>query len=103
MFSLRHRLILSLLLLLIFLFVTPVVQAMPADITGHWVEDSVKSLIDQGILNGYPDGSFRPDQSITRAELAKTLAIAYEFKACRSPKVNSPIRKGTGRKIILKL
>ena len=72
MFSLRHRLILSLLLLLIFLFVTPVVQAAPADIAGHWVEDSVKSLIDQGILNGYPDGSFRPDQSITRAELQNT-------------------------------
>ena len=81
MFSLRHRLILSLLLLLIFLFVTPVVQAAPADIAGHWVEDSVKSLIDQGILNGYPDGSFRPDQSITRAELAKTLATAYELIA----------------------
>ena len=80
MISLRHRLILSLLLVLVFLFVTPVVQAMPADIAGHWVEDSVKSLIDQGILNGYPDGSFRPDQSISRAELAKTLATAYELK-----------------------
>ena len=78
MFSLRHRLILSLLLLLIFLFVTPVVQAAPADIAGHWVEDSVKSLIDQGILNGYPDGSFRP---VTKS--------------------NSPIRKGTGLRILL--
>lgn len=86
MFSLRHRLILSLLLLLIFLFVTPVVQAAPADIAGHWVEDSVKSLIEQGILNGYPDGSFRPDQSITRAELAKTLATAYELTAASRQK-----------------
>lgn len=79
MFSLRHRLILPLLLLLIFLFVTPVVHAVPTDVTGHWVEDSVNELIDQGILHGYPDGSFRPDQSITRAELAKTLAVAYGF------------------------
>lgn len=85
MFSLRHRFILSLLFLLIFLFVTPVVQAVPSDVVGHWVEDSVKSLIEQGILNGYPDGSFRPDQSITRAELAKTLATAYEF-ATAAPK-----------------
>ncbi|MBA2133858.1 S-layer homology domain-containing protein [Capillibacterium thermochitinicola] len=81
MFSLRHRLILSLLLLLTFLLVTPVVQAVPADVAGHWVEDSVKNLIAQGILHGYPDGTFRPDQSITRAELAKTLAVAYGLNA----------------------
>ncbi|HHW11653.1 MAG TPA: S-layer homology domain-containing protein [Firmicutes bacterium] len=81
MFSLRHRLILSLLLLLTFLLVSPVVQAVPADVAGHWVEDSVKNLIAQGILHGYPDGTFRPDQSITRAELAKTLAVAYGLNA----------------------
>lgn len=77
MFSLRHRLILYLFLIVIFLFLTPVVQAIPTDLKGHWAEESVKSLIDKEILNGYPDGSFRPDQSITRAELAKTLATAY--------------------------
>ncbi|HHT49431.1 MAG TPA: S-layer homology domain-containing protein [Firmicutes bacterium] len=78
--SLNYRFILYSLLLLIFLFVTPVVQGMPADIKGHWAEESVKSLIEEEILNGYPDGSFRPDQSITRAELAKTLAVAYGLK-----------------------
>ncbi|NLM36932.1 MAG: S-layer homology domain-containing protein, partial [Firmicutes bacterium] len=80
MFSLRPRFVFSLLFLFIFLFATPVVQAVPADLAGHWVEDSVKDLIAQGILNGYPDGTFRPDQSITRAELAKTLAVAYGLK-----------------------
>ena len=80
MFSLRHRLSIYLLLVLTFLLVTPVVQAMPIDLKGHWAEESIKNLVDQDILHGYPDGSFRPDQSITRAELAKTLAVAYEFE-----------------------
>lgn len=35
--------------------------------------DSVSSLVDLGILSGYPDGSFRSTQSINRAELLKIL------------------------------
>ncbi len=81
MLSLNYRYIFYLVLLLIFFFVTPLVQAMPADIDGHWAEGSIKNLMAEGIFNGYPDGSFRPDQSITRAELAKTLAVSYEFNA----------------------
>jgi hypothetical protein len=53
---------------------------MSSDLKGHWAEESIKSLVNQDILHGYPDGSFRPDQSITRAELAKTLGVAYEFE-----------------------
>ena len=102
MFSLRHRLILPLLLLLIFLFVTPVVHAVPTDVTGHWVEDSVNELIDQGILHGYPDGSFRPDQSITRAELAKHWPLPTGSRVL-AEKVNSPIQRATGRKVTSKL
>ena len=26
-----------------------------------------------GIINGYPDGTFRPDNTITRAEIAKII------------------------------
>ncbi|HBG15958.1 MAG TPA: hypothetical protein DDW93_04185, partial [Firmicutes bacterium] len=81
MISLRHRLIIYVLFILTLLLVTPVVQAMPSDIQGHWAEDSISNLVDKGVLNGYPDGSFHPDQSITRAELAKTLAVAYKFQA----------------------
>ncbi|NLY92022.1 MAG: S-layer homology domain-containing protein [Firmicutes bacterium] len=79
MLSLNYRYILYPLLLFLFFFLTPLAQAMPADIDGHWAEDSIKNLMAEGILNGYPDGSFRPDQSITRAELAKILAVAYGF------------------------
>ncbi len=53
---------------------------MPSDIDGHWAEESVSKLVQKGVLNGYPDGTFRPDQSITRAELAKILSVAYNFK-----------------------
>ncbi|HEY8391877.1 MAG TPA: S-layer homology domain-containing protein [Capillibacterium sp.] len=77
--SLNYRYLLFLLFLFSFFLVTPPAHAMPADIDGHWAEESIKDLMTAGIFNGYPDGSFRPDQSVTRAELAKILAVAYEF------------------------
>ncbi|WP_343858403.1 S-layer homology domain-containing protein [Fulvivirga kasyanovii] len=46
-----------------------------SDINGHWAEKEIRALIDKGYLNGYPDGTFRPDQSLTRAEFA-TMIVA---------------------------
>lgn len=41
-----------------------------SDIVGHWAEKEIQALVDRGYLKGYPDGTFRPDQSMTRAEFA---------------------------------
>lgn len=43
------------------------------DITGHWAESQIKDFISKGYLNGYPDGTFKPQDSIKRAEFVKTL------------------------------
>jgi hypothetical protein len=38
-----------------------------------WAASYVKSLVGQGIINGYEDGSLRPTAPMTRAEAAKVL------------------------------
>lgn len=38
--------------------------------TDHWAYSEIKTLADEDILWGYPDGTFMPDQSATRAEFA---------------------------------
>ena len=38
------------------------------DISGHWAEADIRHAAIIGWVRGYPDGSFRPDQPITRAE-----------------------------------
>ena len=43
------------------------------DIAGHWYTDDVKWCIEHGLIKCYPDGSFKPDQPVTRAELATVL------------------------------
>lgn len=37
-------------------------------------EKAVDALSDAGIINGYPDGTFRPENSISRAEISKILS-----------------------------
>ncbi len=39
-----------------------------------WYKDSVKKLSSDGIITGYPDGSFGPSNNVNRAELAVILA-----------------------------
>ena len=39
------------------------------DIEGHWAEDYINSAYNKGWVSGYPDGSYMPDNAITRAEV----------------------------------
>ena len=41
------------------------------DAKGHWAEKELTYFVDEGYLQGYPDGTYRPDQKITRAEFMK--------------------------------
>ena len=46
---------------------------VPAD---HWAYDAVTQLAADGVIEGYPDGSFRGDRNITRYEMAQMIAKA---------------------------
>ncbi|MBU5442212.1 S-layer homology domain-containing protein [Paenibacillus sp. MSJ-34] len=43
---------------------------------GAWAEQAVALAVQAGIVNGYEDGSFRPEAHITRAEMASMIARA---------------------------
>ena len=44
-----------------------------ADVEGHYAQSAIEAWSGYGVLKGYPDGTFRPDDGITRAELAAVL------------------------------
>ncbi len=46
------------------------------DLAGHWAAADVSALYAAGVVQGYPDGSFRPDALMTRAEFVVLLAKA---------------------------
>ncbi|MBD2872373.1 S-layer homology domain-containing protein [Paenibacillus arenilitoris] len=45
-----------------------------ADIAGHWAEDEITESVAKGWVSGYPDGTFLPDNPVTRAEFAVMLS-----------------------------
>jgi len=53
------------------------------NISGHWAEANINELVSMGAISGYPDGSFRPDSKITRAEFAVMLVKAFQLEQKR--------------------
>ncbi|MGI6575593.1 MAG: S-layer homology domain-containing protein [bacterium] len=47
------------------------------DIAGHWAQEYILELVELGAIGGYPDGTFKPDKHITRAEFATILVKAF--------------------------
>jgi N-acetylmuramoyl-L-alanine amidase len=43
------------------------------DTKGHWAEKSIDIVSEKGFMVGFSDGTFKPDESVTRAQLAKVL------------------------------
>lgn len=43
------------------------------DYEGRWSEQAMQWAIDAGIMEGYPDGTFRPEKPVTREEFAAML------------------------------
>lgn len=50
-----------------------------ADVTGTWAADDINQLADLGVVTGNPDGTFRPDSQITRAEIVAILVRLYDL------------------------
>ena len=49
------------------------------DVTGHWFTPSVEWAREKGLIKNYPDGSFKPNQPITRAEACVMLERFYQL------------------------
>ena len=51
--------------------------AYAADTQGHWAAEEIKWAKEVKAMNGYPDGTFKPDDFITRAEALKTVTVLF--------------------------
>lgn len=77
---------------------TPVIPRVSAvkypDTEGHFSKDAVNKLSDMGIINGFEDGTFRPDDCVTRAQLAKMTVAALKLSALSNPKSFNDVFEG---------
>lgn len=59
----------------------PKPQVLLKDINGHWAEASIRSLAASRAISGYPDGTFKPNQPISRAEFATVIVKVLGLSA----------------------
>ncbi|QUG40568.1 S-layer homology domain-containing protein [Psychrobacillus sp. INOP01] len=57
--------------------VTPVIFP---DIQQHWAKDYITQAVAAGVVKGYPDGTFKPEHKITRAQAASIIVNALKLK-----------------------
>jgi hypothetical protein len=50
-----------------------------SDISGRWDEGTIQNWVDNSLINGYPDGTFKPDNNITRAEFIALVNRAFGY------------------------
>lgn len=48
------------------------------DVQGHWAQQQIQALAARGIISGFPDGSFKPNDPVTRAQFAAIVLKAFE-------------------------
>ncbi|WP_188669586.1 S-layer homology domain-containing protein [Saccharibacillus kuerlensis] len=47
---------------------------------GHWAESSIAKGVSKGYVDGYTNGTFKPDASVTRAEFVKMVVSAMKLE-----------------------
>ena len=63
--------------------VTQTVTSLPTsslnDISNHWAVERINNLVARGAIKGYPDNTFQPDNTITRAEFTTVVVKAFNL------------------------
>ncbi|KAB2439759.1 S-layer homology domain-containing protein [Bacillus luti] len=54
------------------------------DIRGHMFEKEIRALAKAGLVNGYGEGKFGPDDVLTREQMAQVLTNAFKFKSTKT-------------------
>lgn len=66
--------------------IVPVASAASlSDIKGNTHEEAITSLVDAGVINGYPDGTFQPNKTLTRSDVVKLLGKYLVSKGLEVP------------------
>lgn len=50
-----------------------------SDSSGHWAKEAIETAVSKGYVDGYEDGTFRPDREVSRAEFVKMAATALKL------------------------
>ena len=56
-----------------------IISTQFTDLGNHWAARFIQELVDRNLLSGFPDGTFRPEANITRAEYGALIAKTFNL------------------------
>ena len=57
----------------------PSTEGSFSDVEDHWAQAEIEKAVATGWVDGYPDGTFKPEKTITRAEFTKMILDAIHL------------------------
>ncbi|MEH6943335.1 S-layer homology domain-containing protein [Bacillus sp. JJ722] len=74
----------------LFLFNEKAEASSFSDINSHWAEKEMEYIFQKGIIKGYSDGTFKPNETITRAQAAIMIGRAMGINGDKSVNTRFP-------------
>ncbi|QNK56522.1 DNRLRE domain-containing protein [Paenibacillus sp. PAMC21692] len=71
----------------------PKPQKELADIAGHWGQAWIERAVEAGLITGFPDHTYRPDQAVTRQELVAILTRGMKLLEGHSEAADEPAER----------
>lgn len=62
---------------------TPVIAAEFSDVEAHWARPFIEALAEENVISGFPDGTFKPNAPVTRAQFAAIVRQAFNENKVR--------------------
>ncbi|MCR4432655.1 MAG: S-layer homology domain-containing protein [Caldiserica bacterium] len=56
----------------------------------YWAFQEISALTEAGVISGYPDGAFRPDNPVSRAEFAKMVLLSFGLSPIKPERATFP-------------
>lgn len=75
----RKGLVMLLAWCMLMFMAVPVSAAIFSDIEGHWAQGVIEEVAEKGLVSGMDDGTFQPEQAVTRAQAVVVLGQLFEL------------------------
>ena len=73
----RKKVVMIICMVVMLITAMPIYAVSFSDINGHWAYNNIMSMANQGVVNGYEDGTFRPENMVTYGEFMKLVVCKY--------------------------
>lgn len=96
----KRRILSVFLVLILIIGIGSISFAQLNDIESHWAKDEILKLIEEKIILGYPDGTYKPDKTISWGELYIIVNRILNLNAENVQNPDEPINRGEAVKVL---